>query len=436
MKIDFTNYTNMLTEAELLLLCEVFAWKMPHRNRFWLWTILSALFAIGIAFPVRSIDLGNPVLSGTVNYFILFCLEILVLFSGYRLKFVSDLFLAIVAYTIRHLTYLVWETLLTITLQYLPDFTTGFSWLWVVYAILAFLTVLPFTLILIRRAWLYPEIVLPSASIIALASASLIINNLLNMFLLNSEVPESLIALKYIIFIFNMLSSVMILFIMFSLVHEKKLENEVVAINQMRHEEEKQYALSKETIDLINIKCHDLRHQIRALQTSHSTISPEEIKSIEDATRIYDTRIKTGNPSLDIILQEKALLCNEHGILFSCITDGSALNFITESDIYALFGNILDNAIESVLRLPEEKRSITLKIKKAPGGAFAYEENPYLGDLKFRDGLPVSTKNDDRYHGFGMKSIRAIVLHYEGTMDIKAEEGLFRLSILFPDPKA
>ncbi len=163
-------------------------------------------------------------------------------------------------------------------------------------------------------------------------------------------------------------------------------------------------------------------------------VSKEELESIEDAIRIYDTKMKTGNTSLDILLQEKSLICAKNSITFDCIIDGKQLKFIKDSDIYSLFGNILDNAIESCLKLEnKDQRTITLKVKKIANGVFCYEENPIYTPIYFKDGLPISTKGDNRYHGFGMKSIANIVNSYQGTMKIKSERNRFCLSIFFPE---
>lgn len=437
MTITFTNYTNMLSEAELLFFSYLFAWKLPRRNHFYWRMIGACLVLIGLAFPLRSLNLGNVIANNAINYFALFGFEIAALCFSYHLHTTSVLFLAIVAYTLRHLIYLVWELTLTIVYQLNPGLETGFSWIWVVITIGACLLVAPFFISLLKRTWKYPEVVLPSAQVIIIAGVALVINVVLNIFVLETKVGNDALPLKYTNFVFNIFSSGMILYLLFGLIHETDLQQEIVEINQIRHEEEKQYALNRQTVDLINIKCHDLRHQIRALQTTHQTISPEELKNIEEATRIYDTRIKTGNASLDVSIQEKALLCAKDGIAFTCIADGSALDFMKEPDIYSLFGNILDNAIESVVRNNDPNgKSISLKVRKTPLGISAYEENPYAGSLAFKDGLPISTKGDDRYHGFGMKSIRAIVEHYQGSLSIDSSNGIFRLSILFPNPES
>ena len=52
--------------------------------------------------------------------------------------------------------------------------------------------------------------------------------------------------------------------------------------------------------------------------------------------------------------------------------------------------------------------------------------------LELVDGIPKTTRRDDRYHGFGMKSIRRIAEKYGGSMTVDVKEGWFELRILIP----
>ena len=77
----------------------------------------------------------------------------------------------------------------------------------------------------------------------------------------------------------------------------------------------------------------------------------------------YDSSFNTGNKSLDVVLTEKKLLCDNKGIKFFCMADGKLLNGIKVSDIYSLFGNAIDNAIECLADVADEdyiKRIIAL----------------------------------------------------------------------------
>ena len=133
------------------------------------------------------------------------------------------------------------------------------------------------------------------------------------------------------------------------------------------------------------------------------------------------------------MLAEKTLLCENKNIQFNCIADGYSLGFMRPSDIYSLFGNAIDNAIEAVERNADEsRRCIGMSVKESKGMISAHFENYYAGELDFDDGLPLTTKSDKRYHGFGMKSIKMLAEKYGGYVSVKAEDGVFNLNILLP----
>lgn len=55
-------------------------------------------------------------------------------------------------------------------------------------------------------------------------------------------------------------------------------------------------------------------------------------------------------------------------------------------------------------------------------------DNPYIGEIRFdKNGLP---KSDQNHHGTGMSSIASIVSRYNGTLEIKSENGNFSVNIL------
>lgn len=198
-----------------------------------------------------------------------------------------------------------------------------------------------------------------------------------------------------------------------------------------------QYELTRETVDLINIKCHDIRKRVAQLEMGEGhSLSPETVRKVQRSISVYDANAKTGNDALDTILTQKGLLCSQRGIELDCMADGSALSFVPDDDVYSLFDNVLDNAIEAVLALDDaEKCSINLTVRREGGFAVIREDNYFGGVLSFSDGLPRTTKEDEKNHGFGMRSIRRFVDEYGGHMSIRTEGGVFSLSILLPIPK-
>lgn len=233
--------------------------------------------------------------------------------------------------------------------------------------------------------------------------------------------------------LFSIIIGLMAIIIEYAVVNLKNAESEKEIINRLREEEKVQYCFEKDIIDRLNVKCHDLKHWIDTLEKQ---ASPEMIKELTLITEEYDQIFRTGNDVLDVIMTKKNLLCIQKNIKLICIANGEALKFVSVSDIYSLFGNILDNAIEASEKIEDiEKRIIDLHVELRGGviliSAFNfYTENLHL-DL---EGLPLTTKADPTYHGFGMKSIHMIVQKYNGDWKFTTENGVFMLNIMIPIP--
>lgn len=219
----------------------------------------------------------------------------------------------------------------------------------------------------------------------------------------------------------------------FGLFHYEKLRLEKKAMEVLLEEQKKQYEISKENIEIINVKCHDLRHQIRDIRLKEGEIDRADLEQIENAVSIYDSAIKTGNKIVDIILTEKALYCERNGIRLEVIADGEQLAFMSTGDLYSLFGNIMDNAIEAVKQIDEiDMRIVELRICRTGALLSVRAQNYYCGKLEMQDGLPVTQKEDKDNHGFGLRSIQLVVEKYGGTMSIATDLNIFSLALLFP----
>lgn len=225
-----------------------------------------------------------------------------------------------------------------------------------------------------------------------------------------------------------------LLYFQYSLFAKSTMKKELDILNALWHEKEEQYRLSRETIAIINRKCHDLKHQLAALRGVAGTESQERyLREAEKSVNIYDAMFQTGNEVLDTVLTEKSLYCGANGIRLGCVADGKQLDFMDPVDIYAIFGNALDNAIDGVQRLTEpEKRMIDVLICREQKFVVLQVVNPIEGEVKFKGDLPVSTKPQDGYHGFGLKSIRHTAAQYGGFTSVNTEHGYFTLKILIP----
>lgn len=196
----------------------------------------------------------------------------------------------------------------------------------------------------------------------------------------------------------------------------------------------KNYKLSKESIDIVNQKYHDLKHQINLLKSgADSEKAGEYLEQMEREIKIYETQNKTGNKVLDTILTSKSMHCQRHGIELKFMGEGQLLNFMEDMDISALFGNMLDNAIESVVKIKDrQKRLISLHVIQDKQFIRIRTENYCEENVQFQDGIPITTKKDKRFHGYGMKSMKKIVEKYDGSVMAGKTDNWFELKILIP----
>ena len=80
------------------------------------------------------------------------------------------------------------------------------------------------------------------------------------------------------------------------------------------------------------------------------------------------------------------------------------------------------------------KREISLIVKNVSGFISIDLENYFEGTISLDDdGLPITTKGDKNYHGYGLKSTLMIVNKYKGDMHVKIDNQIFSLSILLPN---
>ena len=236
---------------------------------------------------------------------------------------------------------------------------------------------------------------------------------------------------------FDCFSCALLLVILLDVFRIRKAEREQMIMEGLLRQEQEQHEISRDTIDVINRKCHDLRHQIAALRNMSSEEQEKSIAELENAVLIYDSFPKSGNQDVDIILAEKSLLAEKNHITIRSIVDGSGLRFLTVEDLYSLLGNALDNAIEAAAKEREEARRIITLHAAARGDLFSIHiENPCAKEPLFMDGLPVTSKPDKDYHGFGIRSMRYLCEKYQGVLTTGWEDGIFSLDVLFPSQPA
>lgn len=211
---------------------------------------------------------------------------------------------------------------------------------------------------------------------------------------------------------------------------------EVRAIDEMLRRQHDQYLQSKRSIEIVNRKYHDLKHQIGVIRAEGDPQRRASyLKDLEASISGYAAQADTGNGVLDVILTTKSLECAERGIDLTYVVDGAAVEFMSAMDVSAVFGNALDNAIDGVMAVPDpERRLIKVAVYARDRFVLLTFENYFTGELRTEDGDIVTRRHDRSRHGYGLKSIRYTAEKYGGSMTVNAEDGWFVLRILVPIP--
>lgn len=230
------------------------------------------------------------------------------------------------------------------------------------------------------------------------------------------------------------LGGVAILFAHYVLCCELRYRRKLETTEWILQNQYLQYQQSKENMEMINHKYHDLKHQIVALRTAPNEEQRNAyLNQMEEEIKRYEVENKTGNPVLDTILTGKSQRCQQERIGLTCVVDGTLLEFMDVMDICSIFGNALDNAIEYEESMDdEEKRLIHLSVSQHIGFVLIRCENYCVDSLTFEQGLPCTTKGEDGFHGYGLKSVRQAVEKYDGSMTVDVKENWFTLKILIP----
>lgn len=431
MVMRFLNTNGLVLELAVAML--MFLWRQERRRRFRLTAPLGLLAILTVSALWHALVPGNLWTTGLENA-MMFALFAAWIFACWRVNVRQALFYLVMGGTLQHFVY----RGARLSSIWLHQFWEDGAWIdTYVYAAMQ----IPF---LVVGYWCFAR-PLERRSTSALAGRS-VFALLLGMMLCvsvftnlyNTLVPPSNGPVAFTIFsAFDLVTCVFMLELAIELVINVTVRSDREVLRELLRQQERYLANSKETVDLINVKTHDLKKQIAMLGPR---VPADQLAELSDLVDLYDASVLTGNESLDALLAHKSMQCEQRGIRFDRMIDGALLAFMNPVDLYALFGNAIDNALEAVARLDETAdarpadRYIAVRVHREKGMAMIRVENPFAGELTFEDGLPRTTKDDARYHGFGTRSIRMIAEKYDGHLSIVARDGVFRLTVILPLP--
>lgn len=424
---------------ELLIIEAMFVSRLRRRKYFLLRLIpcIIIIFTVVTFFPLKYDALYNSFM-----FLLFFVLTLLMVIFCFRDRLWNVLFCCLAAYTVQHVAYLLNTILINLFIDdygnvyqggELPQLTAGQNAvIWIVYFACYLMVYAEAYLMLISIIPKNPDLQLGRTVMIVICGLVIIVDIVFNMYTVYNTEGTLAVFLEEV---YNLIICLLVLQMQFQKLRQKKILEDYDVIQKILEKEQMQYKHLKDNMNIINVKCHDLKHQLRAIRhDEHSDL--KELKQVEQAISIYQTAARTGNETLDIVLMDKLLYCDKNGINITCIADGQSLSFISEVDIYSLFGNALDNAITAVEPLPEQYRDIKLTVKNIGDVVHVRLENRFKGKIRLEDGVPVTTKKNKQYHGYGFLSMQMIAAKYNGKVKVDVDGDKFILNVVFVNERA
>ncbi len=220
-----------------------------------------------------------------------------------------------------------------------------------------------------------------------------------------------------------------LLYLQTELFKKSAMQKEMDTLNLLYERQRQQYQIARQNVQIINRKCHELKVQIADLRRLNpDATQTQDLHEAERAVQLYDANADTGNEVLDVVLTEKSMLCEAQHITLNCVADGSAVTFVEPGDLYALFANALDQAIDAAARqMDEPRRMIDLLVCKRQGFTVINIISPAVTEAPTRAA---------RQHNYELKVMRRIVQKYNGTMTTENQNVLSAVKIVLLPPKS
>ncbi|MBQ6523838.1 MAG: GHKL domain-containing protein [Atopobiaceae bacterium] len=202
--------------------------------------------------------------------------------------------------------------------------------------------------------------------------------------------------------------------------------------NNMLSMEERRYAQLRSYMNQTRELRHDFRQHMRVISgLVHGNQIDELTNYVDQINQMagQEHRRLCANHAFDAVASYYEAMAAEQGATIEWSLDVPEEVFIKEADLCSIIGNLVENALQAVSKLPADRQIVKVTVRLITEAMLGITvKNPYEGKIRMgRNGLPRTYK---RGHGIGLASVSAIAKRYGGTCDIDVSNGQFAVSIL------
>lgn len=169
---------------------------------------------------------------------------------------------------------------------------------------------------------------------------------------------------------------------------------------------------------------HDIKKYVSAMETlvnADKTADAEKcFAEIREKYERVSNSVDVGNSVIDSILSDALRRARDADIDLRLDVWVAPELDIPPADLYIIIGNTIDNAFEACRELPKGKKTVELLLRQSNHLLYYEIRNPYL---------PDTPPKQDRFHGYGLRNVRACVEKDKGSMEISSTDGIFTVSV-------
>ncbi len=189
--------------------------------------------------------------------------------------------------------------------------------------------------------------------------------------------------------------------------------------------------IQKSREDILALK-HDMKNHILA---NLQLIENKEYETLEENLNFMQSTLEssrewshTENNIIDGILNYKLSYIDNLGTDINCTIKLPTDEFMPLFDLTVIFGNLLDNVYEALQS--SKNKILVLDVLYSKNVLYINCKNTYYKKPIPSDEFFISTKNDSKKQGLGLKNINKIVQKYNGELNLSVDDEFFITDIL------
>ncbi|MFJ7952535.1 GHKL domain-containing protein [Lysinibacillus sp. NPDC096418] len=184
---------------------------------------------------------------------------------------------------------------------------------------------------------------------------------------------------------------------------------------------------------------HDFTNHIQVLygliQLGEFERAQKYIETLSKEVRAIESlKLNIDHPGLSILLQTKKLAAQNYNIDMEFTISHDSFAKMKTTDLIKILSNLIDNAIDATIELPENERKITICCN-ADDNLYEFtimNTGPSIADKDqiFKQGFSTKKAEQGKIRGQGLFIVREIVRKYDGAISIESTNDLETTAIV------